>query len=226
LRVYCKLKIYGNGNGNISCAALLPVNLSSLLGIAQCHDLCALPEQRSLLDGHHYVTVPVMTTVVIIILVGSVIGGVVITRLKGDQRENRRNYSYLKQEFAIMKEAVQNRESRQEEESRPRKQTAPQPPSYRQPVPPPYAAPGRGRPGYRTSSPVGRLGYSLGKSPSLVTDLQANEESTTGHLLGMHRDQAAAMLEGFQMGRDQVPVNNFPRAAPKAIDMTTMMARQ
>jgi hypothetical protein len=80
-----------------------------------------------------------MTTVIIIILVGSVIGGVVITRVKGDQRENRHNYTYLRQELEIMKEAEQNRESRQEEyESRPRKPTAPQPPSYRQPVPPPW----------------------------------------------------------------------------------------
>jgi hypothetical protein len=181
----------------------------------------------SLLDGHHYVTVPVMTTVIITILVGSVIGGVVITRVKGDQRENRHNYTYLKQEFAIMKKAVQNRESREEEEeSRPRKPTALQPPSYRPPVLPPYAAAGRGQPGYSTSSPAGRPGYSLGASPSLVTDLQANKESTAGHSLGMQRDQAAAMLGGFQMGRDQVPVNNFPRAAPTAIDMTTMMARQ
>jgi hypothetical protein len=46
LEVYCKLKIHGNGNGNISCAPLLPVNLGSLPRIAQCHDLRALPEQR------------------------------------------------------------------------------------------------------------------------------------------------------------------------------------
>jgi hypothetical protein len=146
-----------------------------------------------------------MTTVIIIILVGSVIGGVVITRVKGDQHENRHNYTYLKQEFAIMKVAVQNRESRQEEDE---------------------SSPGSGQPGYRTSLPAGRPGYSLGASPSLVTDLQANKESTAGHLLGMHQEQAAALLGGFQMGRDQVPVNNFPRAAPTAIDMTTMMARQ
>jgi hypothetical protein len=45
LEVYCKLKIHGNGNGNISCAPLLPVNLGSLPRIAPCHDLRALPEQ-------------------------------------------------------------------------------------------------------------------------------------------------------------------------------------
>jgi hypothetical protein len=182
---------------------------------------------NSLLDRHHYVTVPVMTTVIKIILVCSVIGGVVITRVKGDQRENRHNYTYLRQELEIMKEAERNRESRQEEdESRPRKPTAPQPPSYRQPVPPPYAAPGSGKPGYRTSSPTGRPVYSLGASPSLVMDLQANKESTAEHSSGMHREQAAAMLGGFQKGRDQIPIHNFSRAAPTAIDMTTMMARQ
>jgi hypothetical protein len=45
LEVYCKIKIHGNGNGNISCAPLLPVNLGSLPRIARCHDLRALPEQ-------------------------------------------------------------------------------------------------------------------------------------------------------------------------------------
>jgi hypothetical protein len=138
---------------------------------------------NSLLDGHHYVTVTVMTTVIIIIPVGSTIGGVVIIRVKGENREIRLCYNYLRNEFAIMKEAERNKELRQEEnENRPRKPTAPQPPSYRQPqVPLPYAGPGSGRPGYRTSPPAGRLGYSLGASPSLVTDLQANKESTAGH---------------------------------------------
>jgi hypothetical protein len=118
---------------------------------------------NSLLDGHHYVTVPVMTKVIIIILVGFVIGGVIITRLKANQRESKHNYTYLAKEFVILRDALQNREGRQEEEeeSSPRKPTAPQPPSYRQPVPPPYAAAGRGRPGYSTSLPAGRPRYSL-----------------------------------------------------------------
>jgi hypothetical protein len=59
-----------------------------------------------------------------------------------------------------LREAVRNREGRQEEkeENRPlKKPTAPKPSSYRQPVPPPYAAAGRGRPGYSTlQSPAGR----------------------------------------------------------------------
>jgi hypothetical protein len=51
LEVYFKLKIYGNGNGNISCAPLLPVNLGSLPRIAQCHDLRALPEHPAFLQA-------------------------------------------------------------------------------------------------------------------------------------------------------------------------------
>jgi hypothetical protein len=45
--VYCKLEIHGNRNGTISCAPLLPVNLGSFPRIARCHDLRALPEQRT-----------------------------------------------------------------------------------------------------------------------------------------------------------------------------------
>jgi hypothetical protein len=48
LEVYCKLEILGNGNGSISCAPLLPVNLGSFPRIARCHDLRALPEQKIL----------------------------------------------------------------------------------------------------------------------------------------------------------------------------------
>jgi hypothetical protein len=189
---------------------------------------------NDLLDGHHYVTVPVMMTVIILILVCATIGGVVITRMKAENRGMRQLLNYLNQAFGIMQEAQRNQELNQEEdESRPRKHhapmpppTAPQPPTYRRPnVPPPYARPGAGRPGYSTSSPAGRPGYLLGALPSLVTDLQATEETTAGHSLGMHNEQAAAML-GFQTGRDQVPVINLPRATPTAIDMKTMMARQ
>jgi hypothetical protein len=183
---------------------------------------------NSLLDGHHYVTVPVMTTVIIIIIVGSVVGGVIIARTSANQHESKNNILYLIKEIVILGEAIRNREGRQEEEeeSRPKKPTAPQPPSFRQPVTTPYAAAGRGRPGYSTSSPAGRPGYSLVASASLVAGLQEHKASTTGHSLGMHREQAAAMLVGFQVGRDQVPVNNFPRGAPAAIDMMDMMARQ
>jgi hypothetical protein len=112
---------------------------------------------NSWLDGHHYVTVPVMTTVIIIILVGSTIGCVEITCVKGENHGLRLSLNYLRDEVAIMQEAERNKELRQEEEgNRPRKPTAPQPPSYRQPqVPPPYAGPGSGQPGYRISLPAG-----------------------------------------------------------------------
>jgi hypothetical protein len=174
---------------------------------------------NDLLDGHHYVTVPVMTTVIIIIIISATIGGVVITRVKGENHGLRQSFNYLKNEVAIMQEAQQNQELRQEEdENRPRKHqapvpppSAPQPPSYRLPqVPPPYAGPGSGRPGYRTSLSAGRPGYLLGASPSLVTDLRANEETTAGHSLGMHQEQAAAML-GFQTGRDPSPTSRGQR---------------
>jgi hypothetical protein len=129
---------------------------------------------------------------------------------------------------------LRNKERNQEEnESRPRKHhapmpppTAPQPPTYRPPhVPAPYAIPGAGQPGYSTTSPAGQPGYLLGPSPSLATDLHRIAETTAGHSLGMHHEQAAAML-GFQTGRDQVPFINFPRATPMGIDIKTMMARQ
>jgi hypothetical protein len=38
--------------------------------------------------------------------------------------------------------------------------------------------------------------------------------------------EAAVMLGGFHMGRDQVPVKNFPRGAPALINMSDMMERQ
>jgi hypothetical protein len=103
-------------------------------------------DMNGVLDRHHYVTLPVMTISIILILSGAVV-------------------------FA--------------EIGRPRKPTAPQPPqpaSYKQPGPPPYAAAGRGRPGYVTpQSPDGRPGYYLGASPSLIAGLQEHEASTAGH---------------------------------------------
>jgi hypothetical protein len=38
--------------------------------------------------------------------------------------------------------------------------------------------------------------------------------------------EAAVMLGGFHMGRDQLPVKNFPRGAPAPINMSDMMERQ
>jgi hypothetical protein len=183
---------------------------------------------NSVLDGHHYVTVPVMTIVIIVILGGSVVGGVIITRTSANQRKNDNTISYMAKEIRILGDAVRNREQEEEERHRPTtKPTASQPPSYKQPVPPPYVAAGRGPPGYSTpQSTAGRPDNSLGASASLVAGLQEHRGSTAGHSLGMQQEQAAAMLGGFQVGRDQVPVNNFPRGAPAAINMADMMERQ
>jgi hypothetical protein len=182
---------------------------------------------NSVLDGHHYVTETVMTIIILFILGGAVVGGVIITRTSTNQRKH--DHTIAAKELRILGDAVRNKEEGQEEEERnrePKKPTAPQPPSYRQPVPPPYAAAGRGRPGYSTQqSPAGRPEYSLGASASLVAGLQEHEASTAGHSLGM-QGEAAAMLGGFQVGRDPVPVNNFPRGAPAAINMSDMMERQ
>jgi hypothetical protein len=38
--------------------------------------------------------------------------------------------------------------------------------------------------------------------------------------------EAASMLGEFHMGRDQVPVKNFPRGAPASINMSDMMERR
>jgi hypothetical protein len=134
-------------------------------------------------------------------------------------------------------EAMRNREKEEEGRGRirPRKPTAPQPPqteSYNHPGPPSYAAAGRGRPGYAETpqSPTGRPGYSLGALLSLVAELQEHGTSTAGHSLGMNvaglQGEAAEMLGGFNIGRDQVATKNYPRGAPVAINMVDMMERR
>jgi hypothetical protein len=45
------------------------------------------------------------------------------------------------------------------------------------------------------------------------------------HVTGM-QGEAASLLGGFHMGRDQVAVKNFPRGAPAAINMSDMMERR
>jgi hypothetical protein len=188
------------------------------------------------LDGNHYVTVPVMTISIILILSGAVVFAVIIVRTTTNAKRQDQKIAHMAKQYDIMFDAVRNREEVQEEEerNRPRKPTAPQPPqppSYKQPVPPPYAAAGRGRTGHVTpQSPDGRPGYSLGASPSLIAGLQEHEASTAGHSLGMHvtgmQGEAASLLGGFRMGRDQVAVKNFPRGAPAAINMANMMERR
>jgi hypothetical protein len=132
-----------------------------------------------------------------------------------------------KQQDVLFK-ALRNRE---EEEGRgiirPRKPTAPQPPqteTYSQPGPPSYTAAGRGRPGYAATpqSP----GYSLGAMQSLIAGLREHKASTAGHSLGMNvaglQGEAAEMLGGFRIGRDQ----GATRGAPVAINMADMMERR
>jgi DNA primase len=131
--------------------------------------------------------VPVMTISIVLILSGAVVFAVIIVRTTTNAKRQDQKIEHMAKEFNIMMDAVRNREEVQEEEerSRPRKPTAPQPPqppSYKQPVPTPYAAAGRGRPGYVTpQSPDGTPGYSLGASPSLIAGLQDHEASTAGH---------------------------------------------
>jgi hypothetical protein len=144
---------------------------------------------NGVLDGHHYVTVLVMTISIVFILSGAVVGGVIIARTSSNARRQDHKIAYMAKELCILGDAVRNREEVQEEEERnrqqPKKPTAPQPPSYRRPEPPTYAAAGRGCPGYSTpQSPAGRPGYFLGVSASLVAGLQEHEASTAGHTAG------------------------------------------
>jgi hypothetical protein len=155
---------------------------------------------NDLLDNHHYVTVPVLTTVIIIIiLIGAIIGAMVIKRVKADARAVRQTLNYQNQAFGIMQETVRNMEqNRDDDDVRPRKHQAPMPPptaplaspiiTYRPPHVPPL---------YLTTSRPLRRGYSLGASPSLEADMLGTAATTAGHSLGMHHEQAAAML-GFQ----------------------------
>jgi hypothetical protein len=190
-------------------------------------------DMNGVLDGHHYVTVPVITIIIIIILTGAVVFAVIIVRTTTNATRQEQKIGHMAKQYNIMFEAVRNREE-EEERSRPRKPTAPQPPqpaTYKQLGPPPYAAAGRGRPGYRTPQSLdGRPGYSLGASPSLIAGLQEHEASTAGHSLGMHvtgmQGEAASMLGGFRTGRDQVATKNFLRGAPAAINMSDMMERR
>jgi hypothetical protein len=66
-------------------------------------------------------------------------------------------------------------------------------------------------------SPAGRPGYSLGAPQSLIAELQEHKASTAGHSLGMNvaglQGEAAEMLGGFRIGRDQVATKNYPRGA-------------
>jgi hypothetical protein len=76
---------------------------------------------NSVLDGHHYVTVPVMTIVIIVILGGSVVGGVIITCTSANRGKNDNTILYMAKEIRILGDAVRNREQEEEEEGTLRK---------------------------------------------------------------------------------------------------------
>jgi hypothetical protein len=143
--------------------------------------------------------------------------------------------THMKKRQDIFIKALRYREEEKEGrgQMRPRKPTAPQPPqteSYSQP--PSYATAGRGRPGYAETpqSPTGIPGASLGVPLSVVAELQKHGISTAGHSLVMNaailQGEAASMLRGFNIGRDQVATKNYPRGAPVAINMVDMMERR
>jgi hypothetical protein len=103
------------------------------------------------LDEHHYVTVPIITVIIVIILTIDVIFGVVIVLNIAKSKRQDQFMTHMKKRRDILIEALRYREEEKEENGRrrPRKPTAPQPPqteSYSQP--PSYATAGRGFPGY------------------------------------------------------------------------------
>jgi hypothetical protein len=179
------------------------------------------------------VTVPIVTVIIVIMLTIAVIFAVVIVRNIANSKRQYQFMMHLKKLQDNMFEALGNREEEEEErgQMRPRKLKAPQPPqkeSFSQP--PSYASAGRGRPGY-SESPTGRPGYSLGSPLSLVEDMQEHGISTAGHSLGMNtaglQGEAASMLGGFNIDRDQVATKNYPRGgSPVAINMVDMMERR
>jgi hypothetical protein len=56
------------------------------------------------------VTVPVLTTVIIIILIGAIIGAVQIKCMKADNHATRQTLNYQNQALGIMQETVRNLE--------------------------------------------------------------------------------------------------------------------
>jgi hypothetical protein len=55
----------------------------------------AIPSNlKDLLDNHHYMTMPVLTTSIIMIFIGATIGGVLIHRMKADNRARRQTLNY------------------------------------------------------------------------------------------------------------------------------------
>jgi hypothetical protein len=65
---------------------------------------------KDLLYNHHYVTLSVLTMVIIMILIGATIGAVVIRLMIADNCATRQTLNYQHQALGIMQETVLNRE--------------------------------------------------------------------------------------------------------------------
>jgi hypothetical protein len=185
---------------------------------------------NDMLDNHHYVTVPIVTVIIVIMMTIVIIFAVMIVRNIANSKRQYQFMMHMNKRQDNFAETLRFREEEEEERGRmrPRKATAPHSPqekSFSQP--PPYTSAGRGRPGY-SESPAGRPGYPLGATLSLIEELQEHGKSTAGHSLGMNtadlQGEAASVLGGFNIGRDQVATRNYPRGgAPVAINMLDMM---
>jgi hypothetical protein len=188
---------------------------------------------NDVLDNHHYVTVPIVTVIFVIMMTIAIIFAVVIARHVAESRRHYQIMVYMNKRQDNFDETLRFREEEEEEREqlRPRKATAPQPPQERSfTEPPPYGPKGRGRPGY-SESPAGRPGYPLGATLSLIEELQEHGKTTAGHSLGMNttdlQGEGASALGGFDLGRDQVASRNYPRGgAPVAINMRDMMEQK
>jgi hypothetical protein len=138
---------------------------------------------NDVLDNHHYVTVPIVTVIIVIEMTIAVIFAVMIARRASESRRQYQMMEYMNKRQNGFDETLRFLEEKEEgiDRQRPGKATAPQPPKEKSVTgPPPYAAKGRGRPGY-SESPARSPGYPLGATLSLIEELQAHEKTTAGH---------------------------------------------
>jgi type II secretory pathway pseudopilin PulG len=157
---------------------------------------------NDVLDKHHYVTVPIITVIILIILTIAVIFGVVIARSIAKSKRQDQVMAHMGKQQDVLFEALRNRK---EEEGRgrrgPRKPTAPEPQqteTYSQPGPPSYAAAGRGRPGYAVTpqSPAGRPGYSLRSTAITNSGAAGTRGINSRTLVGHERSRPAGRSSG------------------------------
>jgi hypothetical protein len=187
---------------------------------------------NNVLDNHHYVTVPIVTGIIVIGMTIAVIFAVIIAHRASESRRQYQMMEYMNNRPSSFEKTLNYLEDRKEgiDRQRPGKAMAPQPPQEQSVKgPPPYAAKIRGRPGY-SESPAGRPGYPLGATMSLIEELQEHNRTTAGHSLGMNetdlQGEGASALGGFDLGRNQVASRNYPRGAPVAINMRDMMEQK